>query len=79
MLRRFFFWVGGPLGLAVGSAILGCSMCQDCYDDSPPVVSGLPGDGYITGGRAGSVTSGVEELQFEQDELGAAEVVADEQ
>jgi hypothetical protein len=31
----------------------GCSMCQDCYDDAPPVI-GAAGTG-VSGQRAGSI------------------------
>ena len=39
----------------------GCSMCQDCYDDAPPVIGSSEEVGSASGGRAGSAIGSVSE------------------
>ncbi|MFV2068710.1 MAG: hypothetical protein ACC645_17195 [Pirellulales bacterium] len=54
------------LTVTVG-VLLGCSMCQDCYDDAPPVIGSSEEVGSASGGRAGSAVGRATEATIVSD------------
>ena len=58
MVQKPSVWTGLLAAVTAASALAGCSMCQDPYDYSSPVISGTIGDTTPPGVRAGSAISG---------------------
>jgi hypothetical protein len=65
MVRRWIARLGVLFSIALAGALAGCGMCQNCADQTGPVIHSPNGADYDDSPRAGSAVGGGPMMQGE--------------